>query len=47
MDYSEKWGRSVEEATDLALKDLRLEINQVEVIILEEPSKGFLESVLD
>lgn len=41
MDYSEKWGRSVEEATDLALKDLRLEINQVEVIILEEPSKGF------
>jgi spoIIIJ-associated protein len=41
MDYSEKWGRSVEEATELALKDLRLESNQVEIIILEEPSKGF------
>lgn len=41
MDYSEKWGRSVEEATDLALKDLKLGIEQVEVVILEEPSKGF------
>lgn len=41
MDYSEKWGRSVEEATDLALKDLKLDLDQVEIIILEEPSKGF------
>lgn len=41
MDYSEKWGRSVEEATDLALKDLKLDFDQVEIIILEEPSKGF------
>lgn len=41
MDFSEKWGRDVEEAVNLALKDLNLEINQVEVIVLEEPSKGF------
>ena len=41
MDFSEKWGRDVEEAVNLALADLNLEIDQVEVIILEEPSKGF------
>lgn len=42
MDFSEKWGRDVEEAVNLALIDLKLERDQVEVIVLEEPSKGFL-----
>lgn len=41
MDYSEKWGTSVEEAVDLALFDLKATIDEVEVTILEEPSKGF------
>lgn len=41
MEYSEKWGNSVEAATELALKDLKATIDQVNVIILEEPSKGF------
>jgi len=41
MEYSEKWGNSVEAATELALKDLRLTIDEVDVIVLEEPSKGF------
>ncbi|MDF2999989.1 MAG: protein jag [Bacillota bacterium] len=42
MDYSEKWGKDVEEATRLALIDLRLTVDQVNVIVLEEPTKGFL-----
>lgn len=42
MDFSEKWGQSVEEATNLALQDLKLTIDEVEVTVLEEPSKGFL-----
>ncbi len=41
MEYSEKWGRDVEEAVNLALADLSLERDQVEIIVLEEPSKGF------
>ena len=41
MDYSEKWGTSIEEAVKLALIDLKLERDEVEVIVLEEPSKGF------
>ena len=41
MEYSEKWGTSVEEAVKLALEDLKLDEDQVEVTILEEPSKGF------
>jgi len=41
MEYSEKWGNSVEAATELALKDLRLTIDEVNVIVLEEPNKGF------
>ena len=41
MDYSEKWGTSVEEAVDLALFDLKASKDQVEITILEEPSKGF------
>lgn len=41
MDYSEKWGTSVDEAVDLALFDLKASKDQVEITILEEPSKGF------
>ena len=41
MEYSEKWGTSVEEAVKLALEDLKLDEDQVEVTILEEPTKGF------
>lgn len=41
MDYSEKWGTSIEEAVRLALEDLKLTRDDVDVIVLEEPSKGF------
>lgn len=41
MDFSEKWGTSIDNAVDLALIDLRLTRDQVDVIVLEEPSKGF------
>ncbi|MGI6203820.1 MAG: RNA-binding cell elongation regulator Jag/EloR [Anaerovoracaceae bacterium] len=42
MDFSEKWGKSVDEAVDLALADLKLTRDEVTVKVLEEPSKGFL-----
>jgi len=42
MDYSEKWGRDVDEAVRLALEDLQLKEDQVMVTVLEEPTKGFL-----
>ncbi|HHX14151.1 MAG TPA: protein jag [Clostridiales bacterium] len=42
MDFSEKWGRDIDEAVNLALADLKLDREQVKVIVLEEPSKGFL-----
>ena len=42
MDYSEKYGNSVEEAVKLALADLKVDKDQVEVTVLEEPSSGFL-----
>ncbi|MDO4545895.1 MAG: RNA-binding cell elongation regulator Jag/EloR [Bacillota bacterium] len=41
MDYSEKWGVDVEEAVKLALEDLKLSRDEVEITILEEPSRGF------
>lgn len=41
MDFSEKWGQSIEDATNLALKDLGVKIDEVEVTVLEEPSNGF------
>lgn len=41
MDYSEKWGVDVEEAVKLALIDLKLSRDEVEVTVLEQPSKGF------
>lgn len=42
MDFSEKWGKDVKTATELALKDLKCSIDEVKVTVLEEPSKGFL-----
>lgn len=41
MDFSEKWGTDVDEAVKLALADLKLTIDEVDVTILEEPSRGF------
>ena len=41
MDYSEKWGRDVDEAVKLALEDLKVSIDEVDVTVLEEPSRGF------
>lgn len=38
----EKQGRTIEEAIELALKELGLTEEQVDVTVLEEPSKGFL-----
>ena len=38
----EKWGDSIEAAVKLALEELQLTEDQVEVEVLEEPSKGFL-----
>ena len=42
MEFSEKWGQDVDEAVKLALKDLNCTADQVEIKVLEEPSKGFL-----
>jgi len=41
MDAIEKWGVSVDEAVDLALQEMKLTREDVEVIVLEEPSRGF------
>ncbi len=49
MDFSEKWGDSIEAAVQLALDDLnltrdenhRLTKEDVDVTVLEEPSRGF------
>jgi len=41
MRYSEKWGDSIDNAVDLALADLKLTRDQVNVTVLEEPSRGF------
>jgi spoIIIJ-associated protein len=41
MDFSEKWGVDVEEAVKLALEDLNLTREEVDVTVLEEPSRGF------
>lgn len=42
MISSEKWGVDVDTAVNLALKELKLEIEDVDVEILEESSNGFL-----
>lgn len=41
MDFSEKWGTDVEAAVKLALEDLNLSRDEVDVTVLEEPSRGF------
>ena len=41
MDFSEKWGTDVETAVQLALADLKLTRDEVDVTVLEEPSRGF------
>lgn len=41
MDFSEKWGTDVETAVKLALDDLKLTRDEVDVKVLEEPSRGF------
>ena len=42
MNFSEKYGNDIDEAVELALKDLKVTRDDVEVEVLEEPSKGFL-----
>ena len=42
MDYTEKWGKDIDEAVELALIDLKVSRDDVEVTVLEEPTKGFL-----
>jgi len=41
MEYSEKCGQNVDEAVKLALEDLGATIDEVDVTVLEEPSRGF------
>ncbi len=41
MDFSEKYGTDVDEAVKLALQDLNLTIDEVDVTVLEESSRGF------
>jgi len=41
MDFSEKWGTDIDTAVKLALDDLKLTIDEVDVTVLEEPSRGF------
>lgn len=41
MDVTEKWGDDVESAIKLALIDLNLTIEDVDVEVLEQPSRGF------
>lgn len=41
MIFSEKWGDTVDAAVEMALKDLKLTLDQVNVTVLEEPSRGF------
>lgn len=42
MDFSEKWGKDVETATALALDELKCSKDEVNITVLEEPSRGFL-----
>jgi len=42
MKSAEKWGVDVDTAVDLALKDLKLTIDEVDVEVLEESTSGFL-----
>lgn len=40
MEFSEKYGKNVEEAVELALQDLKLTRDEVTVTVIEEPSSG-------
>ena len=42
LDVVEKWGDSVDQAVDLALREMKLSREDVDVEVLEEPSRGFL-----
>ncbi|MDD6154210.1 MAG: protein jag [Eubacteriales bacterium] len=42
MDVTEKWGDDVDQAVELALKDLKCSRDEVDVTILEQPTRGFL-----
>ena len=42
MNFSEKYGNDIDEAVELALKDLKVSKEEVDIEVLEEPSKGFL-----
>ena len=42
MKSVEKWGASTDEAVELALAELNLSRDDIEIEVLEEPSKGFL-----
>lgn len=41
VDFSEKWGTDVDTAVQLALADLKLTIDEVDVTVLKEASRGF------
>lgn len=41
MDVSEKWGNDVDTAVNLALAELKATRDEVEITVLEEPSRGF------
>ena len=41
MDSSVKCAKDVDSAVKLALEDLQLGIDEVDVTVLEEPSRGF------
>ncbi len=41
MDVTEKWGDDIDSAVELALADLRCGRDEVEVTVLEQPSRGF------
>ena len=42
LDKVVKWGDSIEAAVKLALNDLKLSEDEVEIEVLEQPTKGFL-----
>ena len=41
LEKVEKWGDSVEAAVKLALNDLKLTRDEVDVEVLEQPTRGF------
>ena len=41
MDSIERWGNDIETAVNLALEELKTTLDEVEVEVLEQPSKGF------